>query len=356
MTELSTLAWPNDKGQSGSGATTPTEDQGPLWLKTRVVLAGLAPHARPHWRWLLTGTLAALVVVASRLALPWPFRLVTDQWTNKAANGPGLSPEWLPTALDLTLVMGLMFFGLIFALGLSDFLERLYFARFASATVRDLRTAAVSSAVADGNETNGSGNGGDLLSRFVGDAARVKSGIQGFLVRVATNGLVFFGVTIILFNMNAELGLIFGAAGITTALITGWAAAHIFRISLAHRAKEGRLAEQIQEALNAKSSEAGFSPVAGLSEDDETANTKFQGIATWTTHGIFGVAVLAALWVGASALESGQIQTGDMVVFMMYALMMRGPIVRLARQGARTGKILGAGYRLIQISMNTPRG
>lgn len=205
MTELSTLPWPHDRGQSRSGATAPTEDQGQLWRKTRVVLTGLAPHARRHWRWLLAGTLAALAVVASRLALPWPFGLVTDQWTAKASSGQSPLQEWLPTALDPVLAIGLMFFGLIFALGLSDFLERLYFARFASATVRDLRTAAFSSALAGRNETNGSGNGGDLLSRLVGDATRVKSGIQGFLVRVATNGLVLFGVTIILFNMNAKL-------------------------------------------------------------------------------------------------------------------------------------------------------
>lgn len=81
----------------------------------------------------------------------------------------------------------------------------------------------------------------------------------------------------------------------------------------------------------------------------EATQTKLQGIATWTTHGIFGAAVLAALWVGALAVDAGRMAAGDMVVFMMYALMMRGPIVRLARQGCRTGKALGTGYRLVQL-------
>ncbi|MGH8729556.1 MAG: hypothetical protein ACREV9_15675 [Burkholderiales bacterium] len=42
-------------------------------------------------------------------------------------------------------------------------------------------------------------------------------------------------------------------------------------------------------------------------------------------------------------------EVGDLVVFMMYALMMRGPIVRLARQGSKTGRIFGAGYRLVHM-------
>ena len=63
---------------------------------------------------------------------------------------------------------------------------------------------------------------------------------------------------------------------------------------------------------------------------------------------MFGLAVLAALWVGVNGVEAGRFAAGDMVVFMMYVLMMRGPIVRLARQGSQTGKVLGAGYRIIQ--------
>jgi hypothetical protein len=64
---------------------------------------------------------------------------------------------------------------------------------------------------------------------------------------------------------------------------------------------------------------------------------------------VFGVAVLLALWTGASAIEAGRLAAGDLVLFMLYALMMRSPIVQLTRQGCRSGKILATGYRLSQL-------
>jgi Ser/Thr protein kinase RdoA (MazF antagonist) len=320
--------------------------------KSLSVIGALAPYGRRHWRWFALGSLAAIAVVAGRLALPWPLRAVADRWISKGPSADGMV-GLLPSSMDPVLAMGSVFFVLILALGLADFLERLCFARFSVATVRDLRTEAFSSALGARTKEDDTPTG-DLVSRLVGDAARVKSGIQAFLVRVATNGLVFFGMTIILLKMQAQLGLIFAAAGLGTALVTLWAAARIFQSSLEHRDKEGELANEIQAALETQSGEATLLAIKGDSGRDETTPTRFQGIATWTTHGIFGAAVLAALWVGALAVEAGEMQGGDMVVFMMYALMMRGPIVRLARQGARTGKILGAAYRLVQLSMTAP--
>lgn len=302
------------------------------------VLRRLAPYAQWHRRWFVLGTVAAIAVVASRLALPWPLRAVAD--LARGAGDDNFILSLAPLALDPVLAMGGIFFALIFALGLSDLLERLYFARFAIATVRDLRSDAIAAAV--GMRTRSSG---DVVSCLIGDSAKVKSGMQSFLVHVATNGLVFAGMTLILFAMDATLGLIFTLAGLATAFITVWAASRIFQSSLSHRIREGELAEQIQDALE---NDADVE-IVETSGSEEARQTKLQGIATWTSHGIFGAAVLAALWVGARAVEAGQIDIGDLVVFMMYALMMRGSVVRLARQGAKTGKIFGAGFRLFQV-------
>jgi ABC-type multidrug transport system fused ATPase/permease subunit len=83
---------------------------------------------------------------------------------------------------------------------------------------------------------------------------------------------------------------------------------------------------------------------------EEAQLTHAQGVATWATHAIFGAAVLAALAAGSNAVAAGRIGVAEMVLFMMYALMMRGPLVRLARQGAKSGRILAAGHRLLQLT------
>lgn len=314
--------------------------------KSLSVIGALAPYGRRHWRWFALGSLAAIAVVAGRLALPWPLRAVAD--LSRAGGESNWVLSLVPGTFDPVLAMGGIFFALIFALGLSDLLERLYFARFSIATLRDLRTDAIAWAVGTRSDERTS-KAGDMVSCLVGDTSRVKSGMQGFFVHVATNGLVFLGMTLILFTMDSMLGVIFAVAGIATALVTAWAAARIFKNTLSHRTKEGELADRIQNALQNDSDDAELFDISETSSGDEAKQTKFQGIATWTTHGIYGAAVLAALWAGARAVEAGQIALGDLVVFMMYALMMRGPIVRLARQGSKTGKIFGAGYRVVQV-------
>lgn len=319
------------------------EERHGLLRKCLAVIRGLAPYTHGHWRWFAIGACAATGVVAARLVLPWPLRAVADRWlTGPAATHAGLSAS-IPVPVDPVIAMGIIFFLLIFALGLSDFLARFYFARFAIETVRALRSAAFSFALRTRPE--GRVTQSDSVSRLVDDTARIKTGLQGFLMRVATNGTVFLGMTIILFYMDTSLGLIFAAAGCITAMVTGVAAARTFQNSLLQRANESRLAFEIQQAFH----EGEPRPLNSNDGVFEATQTKLQGIATWTTHGVFGVAVLAALWVGADAVDIGRMAAGDMVVFMMYALMMRGPIVRLARQGCRTGKVLGTGYRLVQL-------
>ena len=66
----------------------------------------------------------------------------------------------------------------------------------------------------------------------------------------------------------------------------------------------------------------------------------------------FGLAVLGSLWVGAHGVEAGRIAVADLVVTMMYALLIRGSFVRLARQGAKSGTMMAAALRLVQLLEN----
>ena len=315
-----------------------------LRVKALTVVRGLAPYGRRHWRVFAAGAVAAAFVVAARLALPWPLRAITDLWV--ADEGGAVSSSAV-AAWHPALRMGTVFLGLLVALGLADLCERLYFARFSIAVVRDLRADTFHS-VARAHPRDRSSKSGDLVARLIGDTARIKSGLKTFLVHVVTNGIVFLGVIVVLLSLDPALGLVFGGAALGTAIVTVWAASRTFRTSLKYRKKEGRLADTIQQGLRHGPTGAQFDKVNHSSGTHEAALTRFQGIATWTTYSVFGLSVLAALWVGVDAVEAGRLAPGDMVVFMMYAVMMRGPIVRLARQGSQTGKVLGAGYRVVE--------
>jgi len=317
-----------------------------LGRKAVIVLRGLARHARAHRPWFVKGSLAALAVVAGRLSLPLPLKAVTDLWA-----GDGSAALWsIAPAVDPAVAMGVAFLALMLLLGGCDHLERFFFARFAALTANGLRASVVSATLREQASRPATG---DLLSRLVGDAGRLKSGVESFLVQVATNGAVFVGMTVVLFIMEPSLGLIFVIAGLLIGAITLAAARRIFRVSLEHRANEAEFANRVRAAVDGAGRNA--EPIGRSEGGHEGQQMRAQGAATWAAHAIFGLAVVAALWAGSAAVAGGRLGVGDMVLFMMYALTMRGPSVRLARQGAKTGRIFAAGYRLIQLTDPTER-
>jgi ABC-type multidrug transport system fused ATPase/permease subunit len=314
-------------------------------------------------------------VVAGRLALPWPLREVAD-W--QVAGGPVHSLAGLElTGANYIVAMGAIFLAIILLLGLFDLLERLYYARFIIGLVRDLRNKVFQTAIGVAGEerkrlTRGlddatiydddSGEdavaeaperqSGDLVSRLVSDTARLKGGAQSFLVHVVTNSLLFIGIIIVLCLVDLPIGLVFAAAAAAAAMTTGWAASRMFCASTTQRAKEGLLADKIEAAVKSNPVDASFVRINASSGDHEASQTRLEGIATWSAHVFFGLAVLGALWVGAHGVEAGRIAVADLVVTMMYALLMRGSFMRLARQGAKSGKVMGAALRLVQVLEN----
>lgn len=364
--------------------------RGPLFSKGGVAIRGLAGYARRHRGIFAKGLAAALFVVAARLALPWPLRAVAGRWVQGSETGHDGLIALVPTWIDPVLAMGAVFFLIVMMLGIFDALERLYFARFSIGVVHDLRADAFRSVTGariqdkdvpmddlvdggadDSDPTKRTGDMiarllgnladrgsnerkpvkriGDMIARLIGDTARVKNGLQSFFVHVATNGIALFGVTVVLFVVDTYLGVTFALAELALGLVVIWAANRMFRSSLNQRKKEGRLAEQIRKALKSKHNLNRFTKLNRSSGHHEAKQAKTQGTATFFAHGLFGAAVLAALWIGVRGADAGRVAPEDIVLFMMYALMMRGPFVRLARQGARTGKILGTAYRVLKI-------
>ena len=56
--------------------------------------------------------------------------------------------------------------------------------------------------------------------------------------------------------------------------------------------------------------------------------------------------VAAVLLVGARGLDTGAVETGNLLLFLGYALFLAKPVVRLTRHGARVGKLLASARRI----------
>ncbi len=320
------------------------------WFKVWLVLASFGQR---HIRMLVLGGLSALFVVGIRLVLPWPLKALMKPWLGHASHRAHGLLELVPSGLDPVLAMGGLFLLLLFALGYMDFIARLYFARFAIGSIRDLRTQAFKKAGQLRPHTRQMGSG-DLVARLIGDTARLKAGLKGFLVHVATNGVMLVGVTGVLLWLDVRLGLIFVVADILVVCVTAWGAKAMFRSALKFRTKEGQLADYIHESWQDKPSSSSFGDVNHSSGTHEASLTRIQGVTTWAAHVILGLAVVATLWLGTRSVAAGRIDAGDLFVVMMYGLMVRAPIVQLARQGARTGKIMACGERLERLLTEAP--
>lgn len=325
---------------------------GTTFLQWLQVCRVFMPYAGQHWKWFLRGSIAALFVVGIRLVLPWPIHTLIKHFplhlNAQVITQAGDSIALIPSTFDHAILTGGLFFLLLLGLGLADLLERLYFARFAIGTVRDIRAEVFQTAIRTNLPDRAMGSG-ELVARLIGDTARIKAGLKGFLVHGMTNGITFAAMSIVLLWLNLTLGLIFASAGVVVAALTVFGAARMFRKAVKFRKKEGKLAHSIQQAWTENPSEAVFAKVNRSSGKHEASLTRIQGLTTWCIHAVFGASILALLWTGTRAVAAGRLDAGSLLVFMVYALIMCGPIIRLSRQGVRSGKILACGARLKQL-------
>ena len=312
------------------------------WIR---VCKAFARFGRPHTRLFMKGCLLALIVVLLRLTLPWLVRSLLKPWLSGSV---GLIPDWAwLSEMSPGFTIGILLLFVFVLLGYTDYCERLYFSVFAIATTRDLRAAVYeSSMISDTNQRRL--DPGDFVARLIGDTARIKAGLKGFLVHVATNGILYAGVSVILICVNLEIGLVFMAGGIFLSGVIVFGAARFFRRALKYRTREGLLAGAVYRGWSSDNAGRRFIRINKSSGTHEAALMRIQGRATWCAHTIFGLAAVAALWLGMRAIDSHRLTASDLLVVMLYALMIRAPMVQLARQGVRTGKIFACGERLCE--------
>lgn len=310
------------------------------WVR---IWMAFAPFGRRHRRSFLTGWWFATLVVACRLALPWPLRTFL---------APALAspPEIRADAAGADSSMDPLFWSAVFlviaiALGWAEFRQRLWMARFSIGWVRDIR-AETFRAAKDLDARYDRISTGDLVARLVGDTARLKAGLQGFMTHVATNGLLFLGVVAILGSRSLVFGGIFLATAFLLMGIAMVGASRVYLRSKSLRRKEGKLAVRIERALDSWSDESSFAKVNYSSGQHEASVVRLQGLTTMAAHLLIGAVTVTTFWVGMAWVRAGRLSSDDLVLILLYALTLHHPSVRLARQCTRIGKMFACGDRL----------
>ncbi len=311
------------------------------WPRRIEALGLIQRYGRRYLGVASVGFLATLGVVLARLALPWPLRGVIEVVFPGDETDTFLkSVLW--TGADPVLLLCVAYLVLAFASGLFEFVQRVWLTRFVSQTVHDLRAAALEAVQGSTRASNTA----DLITRVVGDSARLKTNLKGILIHVSQNGLLIVGITVLFLYLAPKLGLLF----LLSALLALWlgylAVDEVTETSLKQREAESLYAQHVYDRALAAPAEAREEDLNRESTRKQVRTERLVSRATLFIHGAVAATISLAMWIGVSDVRSGVLAPGELFLFIAYALTMHRRAVRVGRQAARVGKVLANAQRL----------
>jgi ABC-type multidrug transport system fused ATPase/permease subunit len=297
----------------------------------------------PHRRWFYRGLAATVLVVAGRLAMPWPLLGIIELAGGVQAGPHGV---WLPEALAWVAA----YITIAALLGYVEKAQRVRFKGYAARSVHEIRSEAVEVI----RRTASKKQMPDLLSRIIGDTARIKAEMSGILVHVSQNGLYFLGVCIVFAFLAPRLSVIFLLAG-CFAVAVGYVASHrITVVTTSQRKKEAAYAEHVHDVLRGRGSRAEGDALNEASARHDTSATKLIAIAAWIVH--IGLAILTGvgLIIAIHEVEHGRLLIGEVFLFIAYVLTVHRRMIQVGRQLARGGKFIANMNRVGELLRQSP--
>ena len=333
------------------------------WLgKLRRVAILLWPHARPHKGLLLAGAGLSALLVALRVAQPWPLKWILDFLTGAPphhvlgdlVNTPHLGVAALSVLyVGITLLAAAMEYGQLLTLaGLGN---RVMYSFRAHLFTHVLRQPL---AFHEGREE------GELLTRIVYDTARLRQGVNGLLTRVLQTLVMFAAMSAVLFWLDARLAAVLAVSGLLALVAMGRAGRRIIRAARKQRRREGRLAALVAEDLlgvrELHAYRTGHVPdprfarqnVKSLKQEQKVR--RLGAALLLRTEFLLAFSVTLILWLGARAVQAGDLTPGTLVLFVTYAVGLYRPFAQFARQTARSGKTFACAERLATIMDERP--
>lgn len=337
---------------AGSEAAAPTpKSRTEKSLRHRIMAAakGLAPYARTHRRHMTAAVASSVAVAAGRLALPWPIRGIIDLTIPGTGRTGVLATGHSRGATMAWLVGGLVVLGI--GIGLAEYRQRVAVARFTVGTVNGARVALLDRFLESSTPSDRGRHPGDVLTRAVGDTARLRVGFRGVLVHGLQHGTFVIGVFVVFLLLDARLGLSYlvglVAAGVVAMVGTQRTAA----VARHRRIRDSRLAGRVLEL--ATDPEA----VAKTSDPDRprtgTEITRIKGRTSAAVQGLLGVSACAVLLMAVRLESAQELATGDLVVVGSYLIMLHHPVIRLGRQVTRLGPQIISAERLTRLPKRT---
>ena len=308
-------------------------------------LRGLIPFLRPY-RLMLTAALAALVITATlSLVLPLAVRRVIDGFTaEQAAQMDAYFAAAVAVAALLAVFTGLRFY-LVTRLG-----ERV---------VADIRRAVYDRVIGMSPVFFERVMTGEVLSRLTTDTTLILSVISSSVSVAARNVLILIGGLIFMMFTSAKLTalvLLVVPLIIVPILTLGRRLRGLSRESQdriadsSAEASEALLAAQtVQAYTHEAQSRARFGGLTERAFDVAKQRIATRSLMTVIVIFLVFTGVVGVLWIGARDVRAGTMSPGELVQFVIYAVLVAGAVAAVSEIWGELQRAAGATERLVEL-------
>jgi len=313
-------------------------------LQNLTPLGGLLPFMRPYRRRFVLAGLSLLVAAAATLLLPVAFRYLVDHAFSQREAVDGYFLALFGLASVLALFTALRFY-LVSWLG-----ERI---------TADLRSAVYRHVVGMSPEYFETLQTGEVLSRLTTDTTLVQTVVGTSLSMGLRNVLLMLGGLVMLAVTSPSLT---GYILLTLLLVVVPILVYGRRVRALSRSSQDRIADSSAmagEALNAVQTVQAFAQEAhevarfdvSVTRSFDTALARIVARSQLTALVILLVfgAIVFVLWLGAHAVLAGQMSSGQLAQFILYAVVTAGAIGAVAEVWGDLQRAAGATERLLAL-------
>jgi len=308
-------------------------------------LRGLAPFIRPYRGMAILAGLALVVTASVSLVLPLAVRRVIDNFgSGKAA----LLDSYFGAALAIALVL---------AIGTG---VRYYFVtRLGERVVADIRRALFDRVMGMSPAYFENIMTGEVLSRITTDTTLILSVIGSSVSVALRNVLTLLGGLVLLMLTSGKLSLLvllIVPAVVVPIVVLGR------RVRASSRESQDWIAQssgKASEALSAVQTvqafthedrtRADFALVTERSFDSAQRRIGVRAVMTFFVIFLAFAGVVGVLWVGARDVRAGMMTPGELVQFLIYAVLVAGAVGALSEIWGELQRAAGATERLVEM-------
>jgi subfamily B ATP-binding cassette protein MsbA len=323
----------------------------PLSGESLSLFKRLLSYIRPYWRVMTLSVLALMVSVALSLILPLAVRNLVD-FVFVDENASNLNQ----------LAAGLLVVFLLQAL--FGFAHEYSLAYVGEHAIADIRTSVYRHLQELPLSFYAERRTGELVSRLTNDVTLLQQAVTTNLVTLLRQILTLFGSVILLFVLNWQLTLLILLVVPVITLLMVWLGGRIRDASVGVQDSLAEVANVAEETISGVRIVKSFARepyeikrfTSRVMDNYEAAMHRAR-IST-TLGPLIGLiasfTVTGVLYFGARQVLQGAMTAGDLVAYLIYAVLVAGPIATLASLYGQFQASLGASERLFEILDTVP--